>query len=301
MEQNGGLQNSRFRTAYAYAMRRRGARGESLLRYLSEGGRERLLEGPTPAHDPFTSPLVVGPAYGQGSALHIEAIHYSWWFSLLAPFSTGDQLKFLSLFDADVREKMKRRLGLALPAPPLSPFVKGFMRRFIHDQLTASQEGLIPLEFLPDHPLNMLVTLTKPALQHVIDLLSLYDLRAEMRQMVGSRRLRMVGASLSSLQRAYFRGLRQKEPRFFARLKLEDWDGERGTLQRMLHRRGLSRLGKALFGCHFSLLWHIMHRLDTGRAEVLRRAFTDVRNERTRAILIDQVSDVVTFIRGDHE
>ena len=60
-------------------------------------------------------------------------------------------------------------------------------------------------------------------------------------------------------------------------------------LKNILHHRGFNRLGKALFGCHPSFLWHLCHRLDTGRTKVLRKFFTDMNNKQAQEKLIHQI------------
>ena len=64
-------------------------------------------------------------------------------------------------------------------------------------------------------------------------------------------------------------------------------------LKAILHHRGFNRLAKALFGCHPSLLWHISHKLDTGRTKVLRKFYTDINNDEALKSLTNQILELI--------
>lgn len=266
----------------------------ALMHYLSDAEKEKLTTIRLPAQDPFSYEITMES--------RIKAIHYSWLITFLEPFDKKDKMKILLALESKQAEKLQNHFKLSPLVGNLSFHTKQFLQRLIYQWLTSEQKEFISLEFLPAHPLNPLLTLSKNGIQHLVDFLGLHDLSLEMRKIVKSSLIKKIQKALSTLQRDYLKELLQvKEPISFARLNLDGWDGQEEKLKKILHHRGFNRLGKALFGCHPALMWHLTHRLDVGRTKILRKFFTDINNDQAQDVLTNQIIALIPLIRKHYE
>ena len=229
-------------------------------------------------------------------------IHYSWFIPFLEPFSEGDTLHILSAIQPSQAEKLKALLNIPDKLEPLSFHALNYLQETLFSYLTADQEDFLPEEFLPSHPLNPLLLLSKNQLQMLANYLGLHDLALELKHVVKAEQIKNIQKVLVGTEKDYLKTLlKKKEPVGFARLNLDKWDGNEDKLKNILHHRGFNRLGKGLFGCHPSLFWHLSHRLDTGRTKILRKFFTDMNNKQAHEKLIQQILELMEFIKQAYE
>ena len=90
--------------------------------------------------------------------------------------------------------------------------------------------------------------------------------------------------------------LAQEEHMSFVPFDAEKWDGDTDKLQMMLHRAGLELFAKAIVGLDESLLWHLCHKLDTGRGSFLRKVSLEEENHEERVVLEKQFLHVLDFL-----
>jgi hypothetical protein len=193
-------------------------------------------------------------------------IHWSWFLQTLKTYPLRDQKLFLSALDPHAAQQLKASLNIKTPPEPLTEMGKTFLQEQLSISLT--EEQILPAPFLPASPLNVLVSLGKKELIRLINLLSLYDLSAELRQIVETKILKKIYSFLSKEHQAFLKTISAQvsETHLFPRMGLDrNWDGTKESLEVLLHRRGLVRLGVALSGSHPDLIWTICHHLDIGR------------------------------------
>lgn len=227
------------------------------------------------------------------------SIHYSWFISFFAHLEDREKNLFLSALREQEREKLVSYLGCSLPSLSLSPIAARYFRSKIVAFLTRDVPDLVPCFLLPPGELNFLLLLTKQQMQELIVFLGLRDLAPEMKHLVERKQLKRIQEALSPRERKMLQQLTaQSESPLFPKLHLDLWDGEEVSLRSILQRRGFNRLGKALFGFHPSLIWHVCHRLDTGRAKMIRRFLTDINHPPLKKVLVRQVVETVEKMRG---
>lgn len=264
------------------------------MRYTPEGEWEKLSETPLPETDPFSHFIPLEN--------RLKAIHYSWLITFLEPFSEPDKEKILSALDPIQAKKLQSHFKIKGPLMRLSPHAKRFLNFSIYGWLISEQKEFVLREFLPAHPLNLILDLKKQEIQHLVNLLGLHDLALEMKKIIKSEQIKKIYRTLSKIERDYLKILlKEREPVSFARLNLEGWDGNQQKLKKVLHHRGFNRLAKSLFGCHPSLTWYLTHKLDTGRSKIFRKFFTDINNSQAQDALINQVVKLISFIRKHYE
>jgi hypothetical protein len=203
--------------------------------------------------------------------ISLDQIHWSWFIPTLKSYSIKEQKLFLSALTSQVRENLAQELGFAsAPKEELREFGISFLRQTLLTSLIGHRSRILPPDYLPESPLKPLLRLSKKKLIRLIDFLSLYDLAAELRQIVETKILKKIYSLLSEEQKRFLKmAMAHKEPYPLPRLKLEQWDGSEDSLHLLLHKRGLARLGAALSTEDPDLAWYVCHQLDIGRGNAL--------------------------------
>jgi len=201
-------------------------------------------------------------------------VHWSWFVDPIKMHSAKEQKLFLTAFDPLTADQLGSILQVKVSPEPVTPLGKAFLRDELLLSLAKPHEQILPREFLPESPLNVLLTLEKKELVRLIHILSLYDLCAELRQMVDTKMLKKICSFLTPEHQAALKLISAKtlDSHQFPKMGLDrTWDGTKESLYVQLHRRGLARLGVALSGEHPDLIWTLCHHLDIGRGSALMK------------------------------
>lgn len=258
----------------------------SFLSFLSHSEQEKYQRVVVSKKDPFASSFSMEERLGR--------IHYSWLITFLVPFSEKDKEMILDSLNGKQRERLSKYFNTKEKENPLQGGVKHYLVKTMYEWLIADERTFLPFEFLPEHPLNPLIDLSKRELQRLVDSLGLHDLAVELKHVIKSDQLKKIQKVLTPEEQIFVkRYVKVKAPITFSRLNLDGWNGDEEKLRGILHHRGFNRLAKALFGCHPALLWHISHRLDTGRAKILRKFCTDIKNDEAQAALTHQILELI--------
>jgi hypothetical protein len=251
-----------------------------LEKFLSPSEQQKLEKMP-----PFPKERGIDPQ------ISLEQIHWSWFIPTLKTYSTREQKLFLSALNPEVSLALSQELGFSSPPKEeLTAEGADFLQEMLLSHLVGHRSRLIPPSYLPASSLQPLLHLNKKNLIRLVDFLSLYDLAAELRQIVETKILKKIYSLLTGEQKRLLKmAMTQKEPYPLPRLKLEKWDGSEDTLRLLLHKRGLARLGVALSAQDPDLAWYVCHRLDIGRGNALFKlcateAATDISEGITRQI-----------------
>ncbi len=200
----------------------------------------------------------------------LEEVHWSWFLPTLKSYSKKEQIFFLDSLSEFPQQNLSHELNLSPPTEPITETARTFLRQILLYSLIGPDEQMIPTDYLPPSSLNALLLCEKKELIHLIDLLSLFDLAHEMRQIVETKILKKIYSFLTEEEKKFLIAITaHKEPYPVPRIGLEKWDGTEGSFRHLLHRRGLARLGAALSGQDPDLVWYICHQLDIGRGTTL--------------------------------
>ncbi len=232
-------------------------------RFLATQDRENVAQLPVP-EDINISDLVRSDGW-------MQSIHYSWFVSFLQTISPA-------LLLSSLPQKQAEAIAKTLESPPQKKFVPRFMQLYLTQSLKnqMQKEHILPEQHLLSSPLNELLSLTKPQIMHLIDLLGIHDLAADLRQVVDKALLNKIYAALTQEQLRFLHYCsKQTMPWVPPRLNIAGWDGQKKSLNLLLHKRGLYRLAKALVGEDESLRWHFCHRIDVGRGKILLKLFEE--------------------------
>ncbi len=259
-----------------------------LAHFLPEEERERLEKTIPLAHEisaeEFTNHAI------------LEHVHWSWFIPTLKSYTPKEQKLFLVALSPTTAASLGNALDLNPPFPEITETARAYLRQILQTSLVTAKDRLLPLPYLPPSPLNALLSMSKKELTHLIDLLSLFDLAGELRQIVETKILKKIYSFLNDEERRYLKQVSShKDPLSTPRLNLERWDGTEDSLRLMLHRRGLNRLAVALSGQDPDLVWYVCHQLDIGRGNTL---FHSLSKEAPLALTDGVVKQIEELIRG---
>lgn len=227
----------------------------------------------------------------------IERMHYSWLLPAFKELPVQVHNPLLSVLP----ENFSSKLGPLLQQVPQGTQnsyaipVRKFLLSLLYKRV--KPVDVLPLEFLPQTELSQLVDWNKQRLVELINMLGLYDLAAEVRHIIDQKRVKQIYGHLSKKQKPFLREcLHHKEKITATPLNLKQWDGSHQGLEKLLHRRGLIRFGKALCGQHPDLLWYITHILDSGRGSILEKHYSPQALPGITPVLIQQVINAMNYL-----
>lgn len=266
---------------------------EALLRYLPKEGQEAIK-----AQDVQTDQAVA--ALEQPSYL-IQNVHYTWLLPVFQKIPKELYSSFLAVVSEGAVSKLKTLLRIPEDKETISvsPSTKNFLTSYFYGLMDIKH--LLPLPFLPESPLTPLARCSSKELHLCIDFLGLYDLTEEIRQVIDTKRLKQMRAALTDSQWMFLQNcLRQSEKMATPALKLKEWSGDKEEFNKILHKRGLLRLSKALSGQHPDLVWYIVHAFDLGRGSALHKLIATTPTAGVTPILVHQVLTVMNFLKIPH-
>lgn len=223
----------------------------------------------------------------------LSHIHYTWLIAILQNLPKQEQTLFLSVLPTELSTKLASLLSCDSPGSNMPPIMQEFARVYLMEELL---EGIsyLSLETLPDHPLNRLLELSSKDLKELISTLGLHDLAIDMKKLIRSSLLKRLQESLSGNQLMYIRKLQNKGENIqLSSLHLDKWNGETNALQRLIFLCGINRLAKAIYPCHYLLLWNISHRLNKTVHSSLYALHTDVKNKRIKEKLVHDILELI--------
>lgn len=265
--------------------------------------RERLIEYLAPSERQEIFNTFGNPLKSQNDPEKLLAwIHTSWITPFLRTLSEKEIGLFLAALTPDKMIAVGKELHYAGKIPPLSPLGKLFIQSTLTRYLTGEVDDLLPIECLPESPLNDLIALPTETIVGFLDLLGLHDVSVEMRQIIDKQLLSTIEEALTTDQHQYLKMLMQShEPLAFRQMGLLKWNGDKENLKALIRQRGANRLAKALYGQNPSLTWYVLHRLDVEKALIVRKLSTPIDNPRTVKLLIQQVVELINYTKDSHE
>jgi hypothetical protein len=221
----------------------------------------------------------------------MEKIHYSWFLPYLEMLPRNISPLFLTLFEGEDARELEGLLHVA-KGERLSPLPELYLSLLLKKSL--SMEQILPRDLLPSAELNVVLKISKKELIWLIDLLGIYDLAFEIRQIVDKNLLNKIHAALNQ-EELHFLSYATKQSFKWTppRLNIASWDGDVKRLKTLLHYRGLSRLGGAAFEEDESFKWHLIHQLDIGRGKALMKIFAGKHDPAMIGYFRGQVLDIV--------
>ncbi|MGC1879507.1 MAG: hypothetical protein WA678_09055 [Rhabdochlamydiaceae bacterium] len=229
----------------------------------------------------------------------LTGVHSSWFAPFLRSLPENEIKLFLSPLTQEQIKSLKQTLLLSNTLPTPSAIGMGYLKKTLFEVIAT--ENLIPIPCLPADPLNSLLDLTPTELNALIDLLSMHDLSVEIRHIIETSKLKEIYGLLTKAQTTFLKTLlHKKEAVTFKKIGLAAWDGDQESLRSLLLQRGVNRIAKSLYSRHSSLLWHVAHRLDAEKGQLLIKLCTELDHPRASALLGEQVVELISALKTNN-
>ncbi len=201
----------------------------------------------------------------------ITKVHYSW----LAKFFKDLSGDLFSLYMSSLSEEQVNGLTKLLKREQnpiaLTPFGKDFILTKIYKNYIEEQH-IIPASFLPKSELNTILSFEKRQVMKLIDFLGIAELAVEIKNLDKDYLIKKVYECLPQERKQYLEGCMEGDNGVsLSSFHIDKWDGDKKKLAILLHQKGIARMGASLSGQETSLVWHICHKLDTGRAIAIQK------------------------------
>ncbi len=220
-------------------------------------------------------PLQIEPLRASGQVA-IAAYHPSWIEQALTKEPSERRPLYQSAID-----------GKLPPAP--TAFLLGNLLNLL------GAPSVVPLACLSPPPLQALIDLDGRVLARLIGYLGMIDLADEMKKTIESRLLREVDALITDGQRKFLkRWMQVSDPMPGPRHGLSAWIAD---FQTKSQQSGLIRLGRALSHHDRSFVWHLAHRIDSGRGRWIMRHAQETIAPKMGEKLTGQVEATIEFLQ----
>lgn len=262
------------------AVRKRAAVLRSLVERFHPGGDQALMDHFSGREQAAMREVEVGPLQLDQLRLSrldaVSAYHPTWIEQAL----TKEPPERRPLYQAAID-------GELAPAP--TAFLLGNLLGLL------GTPAVVPLACLAEAPLQLLIHLDPRVLVRLIGYLGLIDMAGEMKKTIDSKLLREADALLADRQRRYLQQwMRESDPMPGPRHGLSAWASDIG---RHLQQSGLIRLGRALSKHDRSFIWHLAHRLDTGRGRWIMAHAQETIAPKMAERLVGQVETASQFLQ----
>ncbi len=241
-------------------------KADSHAKYLSEAEQLSLKN--------FNVPSALSSAIVSAPTDFLRHVHYSWLWAALKKMPKSSLSYFLAALPVKKTTKLKEMFSsnkdVVENTLELLPSAKAFFLQQLYLALAADKH--LPSSWLEKEELSILLDLDKKRFSLLIDFLGLHDLAKELPRVLDNSILQAVYSQLSPKKIAYIKTcMRVKDKVPFPSLGLHAWDKNPASLEKILHKRGIMRLGIALAKVNEDLLWHLLRRLDIGRSQLLEK------------------------------
>ncbi len=263
---------------------------DALMKMLPRSLAENLLEEPSDQREiaPFLS---ITPE-------HFLLIHPSWLVDYLKKIEMPLKSALIASITEALHEPLAQEFHLETESlPRLGEKVQRTLRETFWSQIKPLH--ILPLEMLPESIFAPVLLWEPHYLIELIDTLGLYDLAVTLRYVVDKKRLQWVYSALSTQQQQMLRQLQKRREQLkVPSIDLSKWEGDRSWLIQQLHKRGLLRLGRALYQQPEDLLWYFSHRFDKARAQVILNYARQPSPQAVHEVLVKQVMEQIQSIQA---
>jgi hypothetical protein len=222
----------------------------------------------------------------------LNKVHHSWIKPAIDRYPEGLRPALFAALTPEQLSGMKESTDLTLSNP-----AKSFLLNRLYSDLNLQEH--LPIDYLPTTELSPLLSWSKPQLIELIDFLGIHDLAPEVRQIVNRDHLKNIYSCLTPKQQQFLKMcLTKKEKIVSSKLGIDPTKQDCPKLKQILHRHGLSRLGKSLCGQHSDLVWTLSHILDMGRGNMILNEYLPTEIAKITSILKQEVVNAMNFMQG---
>ncbi|MFT4551958.1 MAG: hypothetical protein ACI9S8_000579 [Chlamydiales bacterium] len=225
----------------------------------------------------------------------LSSMHYSWLLGAVKKIPSEAYNFYLSALPEIQAEVISTALNKNIDKVNLSRFGQAYLLHYFQQNFLDEKE-ILPVQCLPISDFHSLLKMEKRRLIQLMGYLGLWDLAIRLKELNHGGLSQSVEKVLSFKKKEYLNiCLQEDDIVSLSTIEIEKWDGDKRNLEYMLHQRGVERLGYALSGQHKGFIWHLCHKLDTGRATVLLKYHSEEQLPES-PVLTSRLLNLVEFL-----
>ncbi|NGX30877.1 MAG: hypothetical protein K940chlam8_00231 [Chlamydiae bacterium] len=207
-------------------------------------------------------------AFVRPSIFYFDTVHYSWFLEMFQSKSKEYIAFFIAHLPKRISYKIAKHFEIETPEAVKNPFLKKIMQKYCIEK--SINFSILPKELLELNPLSKLLECTKDKLEYIFNLLGLYDLANELKEVVDKNAILTIQTSLNA-QEKHFLNQMISQKSFWALPKqgLSKW--MQSDIHHQLQKNGLVRVALALSGMQKDFIQHLCYKIDTGRASIIQK------------------------------
>jgi len=228
----------------------------------------------------------------------IDSVHYSWFIPLLNIYSKKESIFFLMALKPSYRKSLADILGIKSFQENINNSAKEFLKNLLLRSLIKKEDFLLPIECLFENKLNILLSLSKKELIKLINLLSIYDLKKELKYILEQKKMKQIFSFLKPEEKIFLKSIHNyAEPFSTQRLNIDKYLNDKDKMRNILHTCGLARLSTALSGESIDLIWYICHYLDIGRGNYIFKKCKKEKMKDVSNVITQQILKIINFLK----
>lgn len=225
----------------------------------------------------------------------LASMHYSWLLEAVKKIPSEVYNFYLSALPEAQAQIISTALNKEFDRVGLSRIGQTYLLHYFQQNFLEEKE-ILPVQCLPVSDFHSLLKMEKRRLIQLMGYLGLWDLAFRLKELNHGGLSQSIDKVLSSKKKEYLNiCLQEDDIVSLSAIELEKWDGDKRKLEYMLHQRGVERLGHALSGQHKGFLWHLCHKLDTGRAAALLKYYSEEQLPES-PVLAPRLMNLVEFL-----
>jgi RNA polymerase-interacting CarD/CdnL/TRCF family regulator len=276
----------------------------ALLNTLSEQEKSSLLElMPIKERENMSkAPKVsIDLIFSDEINLFLEAIHPSWLHFIFEKYSEKDRRILAKAFKAQHHE-LCTLLNIHENSFELTRLSEHFIKEKAYFLLIGLKEEIDPIYTLKQKPFFELLEIPSSEFDRFLILLSLYDLKEELKTLIDKNKLKTIQDFFSKKEHSFLKKIsKQKQLMSFSSMGLNHWNGKVEDFYTILKTRGLNRLAKWMTNASQSFNWHLFLLLSIDDAKILKKLMVSKLDLNVEKELEMQIKEVYNFFQQNEE
>ncbi|GEM_PF-2112446 len=217
---------------------------------------------------------------------YLSQVHYSWMKEPIESLTGPMQSYLIACLEEPQRVKLADLFQIAELPQGLKPLITHLLLTDFVKKLGLENFDVTRFR---ENLLFPLFELSKKELVTTIDLLGVYDIANELRQVVGKQRLQKIVLSLSKEQQSFLKEILAHHDKWpLPKLGLEQWREDLKSLKRAVHKRGIYRLSVAVKEEGDDFVDALVLKLDIGRGKQLKKQMAPERQEEIKEMQVKE-------------
>lgn len=231
----------------------------------------------------------------------IDHVHPSWIQFFLERYTDKDKLILIQAFPKQ-ETIIFENLQISIEKITLSNLLIQYIRSLFYEFFLQLGEQISPIYILANESLLPLLSFSQKNLSDLIYLLSLYDLKDEVKKIIDKEKLHLLKEALPGKFWDFFKIIsEQKQKLSFPEIGLKFWNGNIDDLLKLLKTRGMNRLAKIISLRSSSFYWHLNLLFSIDDAKIFKKLMVKSVDKEVQSLLEAELDEAISYLKNYKE